>query len=376
MDFSREYLYGKFQRSYEEALSAKSVNDLARAKRLFYEAADYMERLAECGGEDREAHLSHAQRIRRIADAISPSRYADYGEVPISMETAAPQSLYPIGPAGETGGETVPTGMEQYFTFFRPDELEGFESVIGLEEAKAAVEDYVINPIRYPEAYSYHFLDNKAILLEGPPGTGKTTFAKAVAKEIDQPFALVNVSALVNCLVGETGKNIDKVFAFLRAYAEKNDCGITVFFDELDEIGKARGSDDKTSEAAVPSLLRNLDGVAKNKRFLILANTNRKDLLDSALAERFRKLIYIPLPDADLREKLFAAKLSDVEEKFMGEVDLQEAAARSEGLSGRDITFICDDFKYLLAKLKAGLTEGTPMEALLDLIQKRTESKK
>ncbi len=380
MDFSRDYLHGRFQRSYEEALSAKRGNDLARAKRLFLEAADYMERLAECEGEERETCLANAQRIRRIAAAIVPSPYGNTVDTPISMDPSAPQSLYPIGTAGEKAaparGEPIPTGMEQYFTFFRPDELEGFESVIGLEEAKAAVEDYVINPIRYPEAYSYNFLDNKAILLEGPPGTGKTTFAKAVAKEVDQPFALVNVSALVNCLVGETGKNIDKVFAFLRAYAEKNDCGITVFFDELDEIGKARGSDDKTSEAAVPALLRNLDGVAKNKRFLILANTNRKDLFDSALAERFRKLIYIPLPDADLREKLFAAKLSDVEERFMGELDLKEAAARSEGLSGRDITFICDDFKYLLAKVKAGLAEGTPMEALLGLIQKRMDSKK
>lgn len=376
MDFSREYLYEKFRKSYEEALSAKNVNDLARAKRLFYEAADYMERLAECGGEERKSRHAQALRIRKIADAIIPSRYADYGDVPISMDAPAPQSLYPVGGAGEKEGGAVPTGMEQYFTFFRPDELEGFESVIGLEEAKAAVEDYVINPIRYPEAYSYNFLDNKAILLEGPPGTGKTTFAKAVAKEIDQPFALVNVSALVNCLVGETGKNIDKVFAFLRAYAEQNDCGVTVFFDELDEIGKARGSDDKTSEAAVPALLRNLDGVAKNKRFLILANTNRKDLFDAALAERFRKLIHIPLPDETLREKLFAAKLSDVEEKFMSEIDLGEAAARSEGLSGRDITFICDDFKYLLAKIKAGLAEGTPMDALLGLVRKRMDSKR
>ncbi len=368
MNFSREYLYGRFRTCYGEALSAKGMNDLARAKKCFYEAADYLGLIAGLGGEERDPCLSQAERLRAVADAIVPAN-VPRADVPVSA--GGVQSVYPVAPASEE----VPADMGQFFTFYLPGQLAGFESVIGLEAAKEAVTDYVINPVRYPEAYNYSFLDNKAILLEGPPGTGKTTFAKAVAHEIRQPFALINVARLVNCYVGETGKNIDRVFAFLRDYAEKNNCGVTVFFDEFDEIAKRRGSDDKVSEAAVPALLRNLDGVRTNKAFLILANTNRKDMLDPAIAERFRKLIYIPLPDMGMREKLFAAKLADVEPRFSEQLDLHAAAEQSEGLSGRDISFICDDLKYRLSKFKAGLAEGTPAEELFFLIRERMAAK-
>lgn len=365
MSISKEYYLQKYREAYAAAMSAKASGDLSSAKQKFGECADFLERLASLGGENAGEQLAFAARMRAVADAIVPTPYPT-DAVPV----ASAGSLYPVG--GETA---VPAGMEQYFTFLPADRLEGFESVIGLEAAKEAVRDYVIDPARYPEAYHYNFLDNKAILLEGPPGTGKTTFAKAVARELDRPFALINVSALVNCLIGETGKNIDKVFAFLRNFAEEKGCGVTVFIDELDEIAKRRGSDDKTSEAAVPALLRNLDGVASNRNFLILANTNRKELLDPAVAERFRKLIYIPLPDKATREKLFAAKLADVEQAYKKELDLPAAAALAEGLSGRDITFICDDFKYILSKMAARGTSVPLFEELCRLIEERAASK-
>ncbi len=337
MNFSEEYLYENFKKCYDEALQAKNANNLVHAKAQFYKAASFMEKLAlVSSGEYASERSANAKRIKKIADSITvPEKRAD-GFAPAEEQS---------------GGET---GMEQFFTFYAAEELtEGFESVIGLDGAKKAVTDYIINPIRFPEAYNYNFIDNKAVLLEGPPGTGKTTFAKAVAKEINQPFALINVAALVNCYVGETGKNIDAVFSYLRKYAEEHGCGVTVFFDELDEIAKRRGGDDKASEAAVPALLRNLDGIKRNKSFLILANTNRKDMLDSAVAERFRKLIYIPLPDAAMRRELFENKLSDVEKEFLELIDWDSISELSEGISGRDITFICDDFKYFLAEQKA-----------------------
>jgi len=363
MNFSEEYLYGNFKKYYNEALEAKGRNNLALAKDKFYKAASFMEKLALVSeGDIAKERAVTAKRIKNIADSIDVS--SD------KVNARLPQD--------ETQNNSDGASMEQFFTFYTAAELTtGFDGVIGLDDAKKAVTDYVINPLKYPEAYSYNFIDNKAVLLEGPPGTGKTTFAKAVAKEINQPFALINVAALVNCYVGETGKNIDKVFAYLRNYVEEHKCGITLFFDELDEIAKKRGSDDKASEAAVPALLRNLDGVKNNKSFLIIANTNRKDMLDSAIAERFRKLIFIPLPDFEMRKALFGRKLDDVERVFLDKIDFDEISDASEGLSGRDITFACDDFKYFLAEIKAGLVEEQDLNLkLLSLINERKNSKK
>ena len=256
--------------------------------------------------------------------------------------------------------------MSQYFTFFSAEDLkEGFEGVIGLEEAKEAVTEYVINPIKYPQHYNYSFADNKAVLLVGPPGTGKTTFAKAVAKEINQPFALINVAQLVNCYVGETGKNIDKVFAALRDYSERNNCGLTVFFDELDEIAKKRGGDDKASSSAVPALLRNMDGVKQNKNFLILANTNCMEMLDDGILDRFRKRIHIPLPDKNMRLAFFRGKLSELEAEYVNQLDIEGFAEMSEGLSGRTITYICDDFKYYVGGVKAGIKDGSDLNSII-----------
>ncbi len=296
----------------------------------------------------------------KTADILEAIRF--YENYQISEKpSGAPRSNNADSPksnrTGQKERDSSPASdeMMQFFDFYEPDSLMGFDSVIGLEEAKQAIKKYVINPVLYPEAYNYRYLDNKAILLEGPPGTGKTTFAKAVASEIHQPFALIRMSSLVNCYIGETAKNIDKAFSYLRDYAERNDCGITVFFDEFDEIGKSRSGDDKVAEAAVPALLRNLDGVKTNKSFLILANTNLKAELDRAIQERFRRQIYIPLPDETMRRQLYISKLTEVEEKYTAMLDFDAAAVQSEGLSGRDITYICDDFKYQLGEVKAGL---------------------
>lgn len=373
MNFSADYLYESFRTAYREGLNAKERGDYAVARKKLLDAADFLARLAVVSSTgEREERAAQAKRLKAVAEAmpkVAASAAPRYGQ------TGASQSWGEESDAGAFAAKSE--GGEEYFTFLQADEVDvSFDDVIGLEEAKAAVTEYVINPVRYPEAYSYHFLDNKAILLEGPPGTGKTTFAKAVAKELNQPFALVNVASLVNCYVGETAKNIDKIFVFLREYAEKNDCFVTVFFDELDEIAKRRGGEDKASEAAVPALLRNLDGVKRNKSFLILANTNRKDVLDSGILSRFRRQIYIPLPDEAAREKLLRIKLSDVEPGYLEKLDLAGLAEASEGLSGRDLTFLSDDFKYRLGRIKAGLQEEENLqEVFLGFIADRLSTK-
>ena len=381
MNLSQKHLYESFEANYNAGNRAVAQQNYALAKEKFITAAEYASKLAVVSdGETKAGYTERARRLREIANAMdnhvkkqqsAASNGSSQGASNSATNRPQPNTTT------YTATEYDDNAMAQYVTFYATDQLEfGFEGVVGLEDAKETVNNYVVLPMRHPEVYNYKFLDNKAMLLEGPPGTGKTTFAKAVAKEIDQPFAIVNVAALVNAYIGDTAKNIDKIFDYLRQYAEKNNCGVTVFFDELDEIAKSRGMDDKVSEAAVPALLRNLDGLKSNKNLLIIANTNRKDVLDKAILERFRRKIYIPLPDKNLRILLFKGKLNDVEPEFAEKLDFDAIGDASEGLSGRSIGQICDDFKHVLGQVKLGLVENDVMVHMMRLIDRQLAESK
>ena len=353
MNYMIDQYRGLYEKAYQEAVKANEVGNLPLAHKKMTDAAMFLRKLASLDPSGRDTYNARADKISRIAAAIQTKMANSAPRTGGAATTGISGGSSSLSTVGE---ELDGEDMSSFYTFFRADDLTGgFDKVIGLEEAKEAVTEYVINPIRYPEAYNYSFLDNKCILLEGPHGTGKTTFAKAVAKEIEQPFALVNVASLVNCYVGETAKTIDKVFNSLRAYAERNNCGITVFFDEFDEIAKKRDGDDKASQTAVPALLRNLDGVKGNKNFLIIANTNCQDMLDAGIKDRFRRRIHIPLPDEEMRKRFFTDKLSQLEKEYFSQLDVAALAAESEGLSGRSISQICDDFLHFVGSVKAGL---------------------
>ncbi|MBE7077117.1 MAG: ATP-binding protein [Clostridiales bacterium] len=367
MGFSIAYIKELYEKAYKEGVKASETRHFAVAKKKLYEAAVYAKKLAQMDPANSDMYERRAEKLKGISDSIDVEALEP---APYTAQTPQTSSGYSRG--GNQAGQQLDSqsgageDMSSFYTFFEASELtDGFESVIGLEEAKEAVTEYVINPIKYPDAYNYNFISSKCILLEGPPGTGKTTFAKAVAKEIEQPFALVNVASLVNCYVGETGKTIDKVFNSLRDYVERNNCGLTVFFDEFDEIAKSRGGDDKASQTAVPALLRNLDGVKENKNFLILANTNCRDSLDAGILSRFRRKIFIPLPDANMRKQFFTNKLKQLEPEYFEQLDMEQLAEASEGLSGRTITQICDDYLHFIGGVKAGLRSCDDFNAAL-----------
>lgn len=355
MNLNEKHLIEVYEDCYRKGIEYRNCGNNAGAKMQFGNAAAALFQLAERGDISlKDERRKNAVRLERIANAIQVEDNGVTKQVRSVQKSPeqAPESLlfYPV--------EQLPFG---------------FEGVVGLEYAKEQIKRYVINPKLYPNAYSYNYSSNTGILLIGPPGTGKTTFAKAVAYEIKQPFALINCSALINCYIGETGKNIDKLFAYLRRYSENNHCGITVFFDEFDEIAKKRCSEDKSSEAAVPALLRNLDGMMTNGEFLILANTNlQKDFFDPGVWDRFRQRINISLPNQEERRLLFACKLKEIEEDYLQQINFVEAAELSEGMSGRDIDFICDDFKYMLSEAKAGINRMSCVtETLKTLIVSR-----
>ena len=370
MGFSIDYIKELYDKAYKDGVKASETGNYALAKKKLYEAAVYAKKLAQLDSANSSLYEKRAERLKGLSESINVESLntAVYG-------AQAAQSTTGRASTGTTGSQASQQydnqvnpneDMSSFYTFFDVSQLtEGFESVIGLEEAKEAVTEYVINPIKYPDAYNYNFISSKCILLEGPPGTGKTTFAKAVAKEIEQPFVLVNVASLVNCYVGETGKTIDKVFNSLRDYVERYNCGITIFFDEFDEIAQSRGGEDKASQTAVPALLRNLDGVTENKNFLVLANTNCRDSLDSGILSRFRRKIYIPLPDANMRKQFFAKKLKQLEPQYFDLLDMDQLAEVSDGMSGRTITQVCDDYLHFVGSVKAGLKTCDDFNAAL-----------
>lgn len=378
------YELERIRREYEECLKdvsrAKSNGDAIALKSGLLQASELLSRLADFyTGPSRDKALADAKKMRDIADRIyvkpvesrqkaNPNPYAYNDSSPfLNGNNGAPNQM-------NSANEQANDNVQGLLTFIKPEDIDTtFDDVIGLEKAKQAMEQYVIKPLRDPESYKYNYGNSKCIFLSGPPGTGKTTFAKAVAKEVGVPFAKVEVSGIVNCLVGETAKNIDKIFVFAHDYAAKHQTKLILFFDEFEEIARSRGSDDKTSSLAVPALLRNLEGMTNNKDLIVLAASNYVELIDKALFDRFRLIVEVPLPNKEARLFLFKNKFKEVEPEYLSFINFDEAAEFSEGLSGREISNIVSEVKYFISDClsnKQPINEGVH-QYLLKQIEER-----
>ena len=215
----------------------------------------------------------------------------------------------------------------------------------------------------------------KGILMDGPPGTGKTTFAKAVASDVDVPFININSNSLIDPYIGATGKNIDNLFEEVRRFVSEQRIPVILFIDEIDAIAQKRGGANKTSQEAVPTLIKQLEGFdSDNTGIIVIAASNLSDIIDRAVLDRFKSQIYISLPTESDRAKLFELKLKgfNVESQIMCEIDLAKLARESENLSGRKITQICDNFVRTVIELE--IQKKTPEKSytdmLVDLIKK------
>jgi transitional endoplasmic reticulum ATPase len=214
-----------------------------------------------------------------------------------------------------------------------------WEDVGGLDDVKQKLVEATQWPLQHPELFEEaNTKPLKGILLSGPPGTGKTLIAKALASESEVNFISIKGPELMSKYVGESERGVREIF---RKAKQASPC--ILFFDEFDSLVPERGlsGDSQVTERVISQFLTELDGLEELKGVLVLAATNRKDLIDSAVLRpgRFDFFLEFPLPDEKARKEIF--KVHTKGKPLAPDVDLENLAQKTEGLAGSDIEVIC-----------------------------------
>ncbi|MDR0420867.1 MAG: ATP-dependent zinc metalloprotease FtsH [Prevotellaceae bacterium] len=225
-----------------------------------------------------------------------------------------------------------------------------FNDVAGLEEAKIEIKE-IVDFLKHPAKYTaLGGKIPKGALLVGPPGTGKTLLAKAVAGEANVPFFSMSGSDFVEMFVGVGASRVRDLF---KQAKEKAPC--IVFIDEIDAVGRARGknvgwSSNDERENTLNQLLTEMDGFGTNSGVIILAATNRADILDKALmrAGRFDRQIHVDLPELKERQEIFYVHLREI--KLVDGLDISFLAKQTPGFSGADIANVCNEAALIAAR--------------------------
>jgi transitional endoplasmic reticulum ATPase len=229
----------------------------------------------------------------------------------------------------------------------------GWSDIGGLEEVKQTLMEAIEWPLKYPDIFEkMGAKPPKGILLYGSPGTGKTLLAKAVAKESEANFIHVKGPSLMSKFVGESEKGIRETFR-----KAKQTAPCIIFFDEIDSMTPRRGSgitDSHVSERVISQLLTEMDGLEELHGVIILAATNRMDLIDPALlrAGRFDYLLSIPAPDEKARAEIF--RIHTMRSSLAKRVSLEKLVAETEGYTGADIEGICRESVMLAIRRYIG----------------------
>ena len=255
------------------------------------------------------------------------------------------------GGSGGGGGQIFSIGKSKAKLFDEKNDTRvTFENVAGLEGAKEEIQE-IVEFLKNPEKYtSIGGKIPKGALLVGPPGTGKTLLAKAVAGEAKVPFFSLSGSDFVEMFVGVGASRVRDLF---KQAKEKSPS--IIFIDEIDAVGRARGKNNMTGanderENTLNQLLTEMDGFGTNSNVIVLAATNRADVLDKALlrAGRFDRQIYVDLPDIRERKEIFEVHLKPL--KKSEELDTEFLAKQTPGFSGADIANVCNEAALIAAR--------------------------
>ncbi|WP_334055605.1 ATP-dependent zinc metalloprotease FtsH [Polaribacter sp. P097] len=249
------------------------------------------------------------------------------------------------------GGQIFSIGKSKAKLFDKDTKVKTtFENVAGLEGAKEEVQE-IVDFLKSPEKYtSLGGKIPKGALLVGPPGTGKTLLAKAVAGEAGVPFFSLSGSDFVEMFVGVGASRVRDLFK----QAQQKSPSI-IFIDEIDAIGRARGKNSMTGgnderENTLNQLLTEMDGFGTDTNVIVIAATNRADVLDKALmrAGRFDRQIYVDLPDIRERQEIFEVHIKPL--KLADDVDVEFLAQQTPGFSGADIANMCNEAALIAAR--------------------------
>ncbi|WP_179348460.1 ATP-dependent zinc metalloprotease FtsH [Winogradskyella pacifica] len=255
------------------------------------------------------------------------------------------------GGGGGAGGQIFNIGKSKAKLFDEKiDTKTSFKDVAGLEGAKEEVQE-IVDFLKFPEKYTaLGGKIPKGALLVGPPGTGKTLLAKAVAGEAKVPFFSLSGSDFVEMFVGVGASRVRDLF---KQAKEKSPS--IIFIDEIDAIGRARGKNNMSGsnderENTLNQLLTEMDGFGTNTNVIVLAATNRADVLDSALmrAGRFDRQIYVDLPDVRERKEIFEVHLRPLKKEETLDIDF--LAKQTPGFSGADIANVCNEAALIAAR--------------------------
>ncbi|MGE5449016.1 MAG: ATP-dependent zinc metalloprotease FtsH [Bacteroidales bacterium] len=280
------------------------------------------------------------------------------------------------GAGGGGGGNIFNVGKSQAKVFDKDSRVTtNFKDVAGLAEAKQEVEE-IVDFLKSPEKFTkLGGKIPKGALLVGPPGTGKTLLAKAVAGEANVPFFSMSGSDFVEMFVGVGASRVRDLF---KQAKEKSPC--IVFIDEIDAIGRARGKNPNMGsnderENTLNQLLTEMDGFDTNSGVIILAATNRADILDRALmrAGRFDRQIHVELPDLNEREEIFKVHLKPI--KLSPEVEPSFLAKQTPGFSGADIANVCNESALIAARKNKDIVDKQDFLDAVDRIVGGLEKK-
>lgn len=325
----KPFLLESFEKHKAKGIARFRMGELDEAKYHFLKAAEYLLELAkQSEGALRAARMKQARELVALAKTVKERR--EKARLKASDPKAGPR------PASTDGPEGVP----KEWTLPEKPRLR-FDDIAGLEDVKEQIRIKMIFPFTFPDkAKKYKVKTGGGILLYGPPGTGKTMIAKAVAGELDATFFAIAPSEILNKWVGESEKNIRKLFEAARGCSKA-----VVFIDEVESLIPKRRDAEAGSVMArvVPQILAELDGfeAREGQNVMFMGATNEPWNIDYAMLRpgRLDEKVYIGLPDEAARRKILELNLKDIP---LGEdVDRDALARRLEGYSGADVAYLC-----------------------------------